>query len=178
MRDLNLDKKYKQLKNNLVFLDEFQKDWNYFCNLSATISFDRERRDIDNASKAEDKTHFTLLQVAILKNYGRLMKVYFDTKILPNFNFISVTESDLLKAGSEIYRFTTEASIYHPTINKDPHEVRRIQLAGLTFISALRGLVESQNIFKKITIWSLYLSPILFALAQLVEVIRKIFICK
>jgi hypothetical protein len=177
-RELNLDEKYEKLKDDIQFLDEFQKDWNFFCNLSTMIPFNRERNDIDQSFRVNSETSFTLLQVAIVKNYGRLMRIYFNTKILPNLSFISTTESDLLKAGSEIYKFATEASIYDKTKYLSAYETRRIQLAGITFIAALKGLIQAQTKFKKIAIWSLYASPILFALSQFIEVIRKILIWK
>lgn len=169
------EKKYEKLKNDIQFLDKFQKDWNIFCNLASQIPFRREQGDI-NLAKEENK--FIQVQVALAENYGRLIQIYFDTKILPNLTFISTTESDLLKAGSEIYKFVTEASIYDKTKFVSAHEIRRIQIAGIAFISALKGLIQTQNTFKKIAIWSLYASPILFALSQLIEVIRKTFILK
>jgi len=178
MRDIHLDEKYEKLKDDIQFLDEFQKDWNLFCNLASMIPSNRKRDDIEQSFKSDSETSFALLQVAIVENYGRLMRIYFNAKILPNLSFISTTESDLLKAGSEIYKFATEASIYDKTKYLSAHETRRIQLAGITFIAALKGLIQTQTKFKKIAIWSLYASPILFALSQFIEVIRKILIWK
>lgn len=174
--DIDLDNKYEGLKRDIEFLEEFRKDWNRLCNLAGSIPFNRSRNDIDKSSLGKQESLFTSLQVVIVKNYGRLMQIYLKTKLLPNFGFISETETELLKAAAEIYKFGCEANIYDKERFVNPQEGRRIQLSGIAFISTLKGLVEAHSWYKKLATLSLYAIPTLTALLLLVKIFKSFFI--